>query len=355
MSLLIADPALRMYCVNGVCYLHHPIKQKSYNLKVLDNKPLKKLMRYLEKPKSITDVNNFVSMMLNVRYEQAVSHIDTLCRTGFIKKLKNITESNESWEVNNWGEAGVFHQHTAETPRISYANKMGNIYDIAMMENYVKEKTPPKNFKEYSGPRVVLDKPTIDETISIKNILDSKKTGTMIDVKKLGRLLYFAFGKTGYREMQVTGKHIRKTVPSGGSRHPYEFYLLIHQIEGIDPGIYHYQFNDHYLTLLRRLEKSEIRMIIDKNLIIDSRRLNFIPQFAIVYSCVFERGMYRYRYSRSYRVMLYDLGHIYQNLDFIVRAYGLNMYSGYSCHERKVEELIGFDSVSESCMGYAVL
>ncbi len=354
MSLLVADSALRIHCVNGTCYVHHPLKQKSFDCKILENKPLKKLMNYLEKPKSKSDVHAFIAVMLNVTHENAAEAATELKKNGFIKEIESQGISL-SWEKHNWREAGILHEHTINTPRILYNNKMGNIYDVALMKHYVKETPPPANHKEYEGTKIQLEKPDVDESITLDSMLRGSKKPEILTFKKLSRLLYYAFGKIGDRHMQVTGKHMRKTVPSGGARHPYEFYLLVHDIEGLDPGIYHYQFNDHHLTVLQLRNASLVASLIDQYLVIDPKRLCFSPQIAIIYSCMFERSMHRYRYSRSYRVMQYDLGHIYQNLEFLAKSYSLNIYAGYSCHEQKIEQAIGIDSITESCMGYAVL
>jgi SagB-type dehydrogenase family enzyme len=339
--------------VNGSCFVYHPNKQKSFDLRLLQNKKLKKLMKFLQKPKSKADAHAFVATMLNIGPQEAVSHVQVLKDFGFIADASK--KEIISWQENNWCEAKILHEHTVNTPRVLYNRKEGNAYDVALMQQYVELQAPPANYKVCEGEKVVLKKPDPDKKISLKSILDHKRKYEKIDKEKLARLLYFSFGKTGDRYMQVTGKHIRKTVPSGGARHPYEFYILIHDVLGLESGIYHYQFNDHYLSLLQKLERDKIKQLIDETLIIDPKRLCFSPQLAVVYSCVFERSMHRYRYSRSYKVMHYDLGHIYQNLEFLARAYGLNMYSGYSCHEKQIEEAIGIDSIKESCMGYAVL
>jgi hypothetical protein len=40
-----------------------------------------------------------------------------------------------------------------------------------------------------------------------------------------------------------------RNVPSGGNRHPFETYLSIHRVEGIEPGLYRYLPIDHKLIL----------------------------------------------------------------------------------------------------------
>ena len=65
--------------------------------------------------------------------------------------------------------------------------------------------------------------------------------------------------------------------------------------------------------------------------------------------------MHRYRDSRSYRVMHYDIGHLLQTTAYLSNAISAQYYGGYSLHDSAVEELIGIDGIFESAMAFAAV
>ena len=56
------------------------------------------------------------------------------------------------------------------------------------------------------------------------------------------------------REVMQDGLFTRRTVPSGGSRHPFETYLVINRVEGLPEGVYRYLPLDHQLCFIETLE-----------------------------------------------------------------------------------------------------
>lgn len=68
----------------------------------------------------------------------------------------------------------------------------------------------------------------------------------------LEELAFLCWAAQGVHEIWAHGKATRRTVPSAGSRHPFEMYLLINRVEGVAPGLYRYLPLEHHLTLLRQ-------------------------------------------------------------------------------------------------------
>lgn len=351
------DRQLRILCVNGNMFLHNPAKLVTYNLKSLVNKPLLDVIAYLAKPQSITNAIDYISTInKNIGDKNfAEKTIFHLISRGFLRQYKE-DSIEELWYKNGWSEAWNFHTYTNNLPKIQYNTKKLDKEDVGFMEQYVSAENTPSNYKSYEEDQLFLEKPPIDQ--KYKLVASHLKTvkPQHLTFQLLSRLIYFAFGQVGERYMKVTGKHIRKTVPSGGSRHPIEVYLLIKNPDlNLKPGIYHYNVEKHALNLIKEYSESVIDKLIRSKLLLDEKRGQFNFSMAIVYTCIFERSMFRYRESRSYRVMQFDLGHLTQNLALLTKAYGLNLYVGYSCLEKEVENIIGVDNYFESCMGYSIL
>ena len=44
----------------------------------------------------------------------------------------------------------------------------------------------------------------------------------------------------------------RRTAPSSGALYPIELYPVVHSVDGIEPGVYHYAYREHALELSAR-------------------------------------------------------------------------------------------------------
>jgi len=71
-------------------------------------------------------------------------------------------------------------------------------------------------------------------------------TEAFLSLAELGYLLRLT---QGLREGSQTQTLTRRYVPSAGSRHPFETYLAVQRVEGLEPGIYHYLPAQHALEV----------------------------------------------------------------------------------------------------------
>ena len=53
------------------------------------------------------------------------------------------------------------------------------------------------------------------------------------------------------KDPTVKGRAILRTVPSAGGRHPFETYLLVNRVRGLEPGLYRYLSVEHKLLFSR--------------------------------------------------------------------------------------------------------
>ena len=67
-------------------------------------------------------------------------------------------------------------------------------------------------------------------------------TAEALSLEEISFLLWAA---QGVREIVEKGAATRRTVPSAGSRHPFEVYLVVNRVTGLDPGLYRYLPLDH--------------------------------------------------------------------------------------------------------------
>lgn len=102
----------------------------------------------------------------------------------------------------------------------------------------------------------VISLPEFDESIlknnnifnCIKNRISRRKyTEEKLTLNELAFLLW---STQGVQERLFDGKMTKRTVPSGGSRHPFETYLVVNHVEGLKEGIYRYQVLENELVYL---------------------------------------------------------------------------------------------------------
>ena len=64
------------------------------------------------------------------------------------------------------------------------------------------------------------------------------------------QLLERVFSAQGEVRVSDDTTFLKKTSPSGGGLHPVEAYLVVQHVEGVAPGLYHYQAREHALEPL---------------------------------------------------------------------------------------------------------
>jgi len=185
--------------------------------------------------------------------------------------------------------------------------------DRKLMAEYALQDQPPDSFLRLEGdPRIAL--PEVHMGIPAATPLE-----------RLGRLLYWPFGRV--RGIKLHGKWdlLQKPVPSLGARHPFEVYLFVEK-GPIAPGIYHYNVEAHELVLVSAgpVEPgSGTRLAI---------------------TLLAARSQWRYRYSLAYKDLFLDLGHILEMLHVIEPLLGVEVKPTASA------TLPRWDGLTEACI-----
>lgn len=181
-------------------------------------------------------------------------------------------------------------------------------------------------FYSLEGPKIPL-KPdeSLFKSASFHDVLLARKTSRQfqkrtVDFKTFSTLIYTVFG-TVHEDFKGDHPHyvgLRKTSPSGGGLHPTECFIIAWTIEGLTPGIYHYDVKSNGLTF------------VEKGLSYDDIKDIFYGQpymedcaFGLVLTCRFHVIWKKYFHSRSYRDALIDVGLISQTALLTATALGL--------------------------------
>ena len=140
-------------------------------------------------------------------------------------------------------------------------------------------------------------------------------TDESLSKQELGFLLW---ATQGIEHGVVRDNATLRPVPSGGARHPFETYLLINRVEGVEPGVYRYLPVSHELVFLFASKEAKNDL---SNAVMGQ---SFVAEGSVVFlwSCVPYRSEWRYG-NAAHRIMLLDAGHLAQNLYLACEAIGV--------------------------------
>ncbi|HWE03340.1 MAG TPA: SagB/ThcOx family dehydrogenase [Tepidisphaeraceae bacterium] len=157
------------------------------------------------------------------------------------------------------------------------------------------------------------------------------------DLRTLASWLFLA---DGIAAMAAGGSAAQvRTCPSSGALYPYEIYVAVFGVEGLEPGLYHYNVKDFTLCKLR---DGLVTLATIKRGRPDLNFLKSVPA-AILVSTIFWRSAWRYR-QRGYRMALLDAGHLVQNLVAAANGLGIATNPRLQVNDKNMRELIGIPS-----------
>lgn len=149
---------------------------------------------------------------------------------------------------------------------------------------------------------------------------------------------------------EVTGVPLlKKAVPSAGGLHPIDAWLLVRQVHGLAPGLYHYHPTAHALEPIRLLSDAEA----------DDLGLRFVAgqtwfasaPIQLILAARFRRNFWKYRgHAKAYRAVILDAGHLSQAQYMLATELGLGAFITAAINEREIERALGLDPMREGVL-----
>jgi len=198
-----------------------------------------------------------------------------------------------------------------------------------------------------SAPRVDLPKPdtlTVGQmplAEAIKRRQSRRKyTAEPLTVEELAFLLWAA---QGVRESGRRGDtpYVLRTVPSAGARHPFETYLVVNRVEGLDAGLYRYQSLAHRLCFLgaddRLVERTH-----------EGCFGQYVKNSAVTFLWTAVPYRTEWRYSIvSPKLIALDAGHVCQNLYLACTAIGAGACAIAAYDQEMLDAVLDLDGDDE--------
>jgi len=160
------------------------------------------------------------------------------------------------------------------------------------------------------------------------------------NVSTLEELSFLLWSTQGVHEIFRDGTALRKTVPSGGARHPFETYLYIDAVHSLQPGLYRYLSIKHQLA---RLDvSSDLGARIDAGINNQKRGAGVV----FVWTAIPYRTEWCYAFL-SAKLIALDAGHVCQNLYLAATAIGGGVCAIDAYDQLKIDAAIGVDGNDE--------
>lgn len=174
-------------------------------------------------------------------------------------------------------------------------------------------------------------------------VLDCRRSVRRYDdlpltLDQLALLLWYT---QGVQKVVRDGVATLRPVPSAGARHPFETYLLVNDVDGLEPGVYRYLPLEHSLARLGD-------RIPPEKVIEGCHGQEFCGRCPVtfVWSAVPYRTEWRYG-PVSHKVIALDAGHLCQNLYIVCAAAGLGTCAIGAYDQEAMDSLLGFDGTDE--------
>jgi SagB-type dehydrogenase family enzyme len=239
----------------------------------------------------------------------------------------------DSWNP----EAGFFHTATKDVR-----------YSPHQVTARRRRQAPkPASQKRYRGvERIAL--PKIDDGefagIAVRRRTWRRFSQSPITLNELSTILGLTVGVQQWAQVGG-GEAPLKTSPSGGARHPIECYVVVRDVVGLRPAIYHYAADRHVL------ERVAAAVSLDRMRAYVPQSRYFANASAMVFfTAVFARQLWRYTYSRAYRATLIEAGHVCQTFLLAATSLGLASYCVMGLADRVIEQDLDIDGITESVL-----
>lgn len=227
-------------------------------------------------------------------------------------------------------------------------NFMRSPFKGSMLSDQQKQMPQPPLEKPLEEGSKLIDLPEVDEKLLVKSdinqcILDRESrrdySDESISIEELSYLLWMT---QGVKDIKGDNYATIRPVASAGARHPFETYLAINNVEGLEKGMYRYIALEHKLLFLFEEESlpERITEVTRGQKFAGRAPVNFI------WSCIPYRGEWRYG-DRSHKVMLIDAGHVGQALYIACEAIGLGTCAIAAYEQEPMDDLLRIDGEDE--------
>jgi SagB-type dehydrogenase family enzyme len=228
--------------------------------------------------------------------------------------------------------ARAFHDATTHTPHSIRTGTHSLDWDIK-----------PFPFKVYTDlPALALPRAIDPVAVDALAALDPARRAPegRLDLERLATLLYFTAGVTRKKSYPGGGEVLFRAAASTGALYQTEVYVIAGDVDGLEPGLYHFGPGDF---ALRRLRGGDVRGALAEAAADESLARRAA---VVVLSAIYWRNTWKYQ-ARGYRHLFWDSGTMLANLVAAGDALGATPRVLTGFVDDAVNHLLGLDPAHE--------
>ena len=218
--------------------------------------------------------------------------------------------------------------------------------DVCLRSDQISNVPAPPLEKAIPEDATLINLPAIDElslgTMPLIDILKKRRSHRDFNEEDLSleEIAFLCWSVAGVHEIGPNNIWTKRTSPSGGARHPFETYLVVQRVKGLEPGIYRYSGLQHKLVHVRTGDSF-------CGYLADFAMQPFVKDSAVIFiwTVIPYRNEWRYNFTSS-REMAMDIGHYCENLYLAAESIGAGTCGVTSYEQSLVDDMLdvnGFD------------
>lgn len=238
------------------------------------------------------------------------------------------------------------------TPALTYGADVGATYHewskpglLSLLGTVANWGRQPDLYKVYAeAEEIPLPPPGDSRGLYTEDAIQQRRSvrdysGQPMTLEEVSRLLYHTGGITEER-----WGHGLRSAPSAGALYPIEVYPVVHRVEGLEPGLYHYAVHNHSLELL---QAGDLRGEIVRHGLMQE----FLGEanLVLVFTAIFQRLRWKYQ-ERTYRYALLEAGHLGQNAYLAATSMGMGACAVGAFLDDDLNALLGVDGEDEAAV-----
>ncbi|MBV9713428.1 MAG: SagB family peptide dehydrogenase [Ktedonobacteraceae bacterium] len=163
----------------------------------------------------------------------------------------------------------------------------------------------------------------------------------VLNVKALANLLLKGAG-VRHDDGTKTNK-LQRWSPTGGNLGSVELYVVAASVEGLEPGVYFYQPQNHTLAYLRRMEREEYERLLQEAILPDS---GMQPDALILSVGAYHRVGHKYS-TFAYRVINLDAGVALSQMHMVAHSLGIAAQTVQRWADDAITDLLDLEDIQE--------
>lgn len=258
--------------------------------------------------------------------------------------------SDEAVRAGHWRAlSAVHHRHSRWTgiDTLEAERRCGRETDRSLLEQLGAPEAPVREHCA-AGERIALARGAatpLESLVRTRVTCRNYARGRAVPQDLFAQTLFRAFGARAVSD-QPGIRVMKRAVPSAGGLHSTGAYLLVQEVEGVQPGLYHYHPIDHALEPLRAIDRAETAALALR--LVAGQRHFMDAQVIVVLAARFRRTFWKYRdHAKAYRAVILDAGHLSQMVYLAATECGLAAFVTAAVNEVDIERMFALDPARE--------